>query len=267
MEDSSSALPPSPASSPVAYPPVPRVRESEPAWGFWATLGWLLLSAVVTLAVSVACGVFVGGVVGVASAVRGLPFEPTFQRYEGLLVVVVGCLGTAAAVAMLAVPIRLRRRGFAEYLALRSFDPRQGAIALLSVGVLLAAEMVTSFLLDLPIPDSMIELRGGVIFLPLLWLYVVVAAPLGEEIIFRGFLFRGVAESRAGVAAAVVLASLLWTALHIQYGPYELSWIFVLGLVLGWVRHRSGSTTLCVVLHLLFNASAMIALEIMWTGG
>ena len=81
----------------------------------------------------------------------------------------------------------------------------------------------------------------------------VIVAPAGEEAIFRGFLFRGWARSPRSTWPAIVGISLLWAALHVQYDWTGILQIFVVGLFLGWMRLRSGSTLLTFLLHALFN--------------
>jgi membrane protease YdiL (CAAX protease family) len=81
----------------------------------------------------------------------------------------------------------------------------------------------------------------------------ILVAPAGEEIMFRGFLFRGWARSERSVWPAVVVISLLWAGLHLQYDWTGMLQIFVIGLFLGWMRWRSGSVLLTFLLHALFN--------------
>jgi len=90
-----------------------------------------------------------------------------------------------------------------------------------------------------------------------LLLAIVVLAPVGEEIAFRGFLYRGWAHpGREPLAIAVI--SLIWAAMHIQYDWLGMAQIFALGLLLGWFRWASGSTTLTILMHVLINFEAMI---------
>jgi hypothetical protein len=90
-------------------------------------------------------------------------------------------------------------------------------------------------------------------WLPALLLGAVIVAPAGEEIVFRGFLFRGWARSDRTMWPAIVVISLLWAALHVQYDWTGILQIFVIGLFLGWMRWRSGSLLLTFLLHALFN--------------
>jgi len=75
-------------------------------------------------------------------------------------------------------------------------------------------------------------------------LAVGIAAGVSEETLFRGAL-----QPRFGI----VLTSLLFAVSHVQYGfsPATLI-IFVIGLILGWLRKRSGLMA-CIALHALYN--------------
>ena len=86
-----------------------------------------------------------------------------------------------------------------------------------------------------------------------MWSRAIIVAPAGEEIMFRGFLFRGWARSERSAWPAIVVISVLWAGLHVQYDWTGMLQIFVIGLFLGWVRWRSGSALLTFLLHALFN--------------
>ena len=68
-----------------------------------------------------------------------------------------------------------------------------------------------------------------------------------EEFFARGFLYRGWSESFLGSTGAIVLSSLVWTALHLQYDWFFLGEVFSIGLLLGYIRYRSHSTWLTMV--------------------
>ncbi|MEO7317728.1 MAG: CPBP family intramembrane glutamic endopeptidase, partial [Chthoniobacteraceae bacterium] len=78
--------------------------------------------------------------------------------------------------------------------------------------------------------------------------------PVSEELLFRGFLFRGIAASRAGWIAAILIPNLLWVGMHSQYAAPALTALFVAGCVYGFARHLSGSVVLPILLHMAQNA-------------
>ena len=103
------------------------------------------------------------------------------------------------------------------------------------------------------VTDYNLALYETAYFTPLFWLALIVAAPVFEEILFRGFLFEGVRASRLGGAGAVLLSTAAWTAVHTQYEYFELGVVFTLGLLLGAARLRSGSIYTSLAMHMLNN--------------
>jgi len=99
---------------------------------------------------------------------------------------------------------------------------------------------------------------SGGLSLLLLWLAVIVVTPIGEETLFRGFLFRGWLRSKGDAWPVIVIVALLWALIHVQYDWYVISQVFVSGLMLGWIRWASGSTVLTILLHGLINFEGMI---------
>ncbi len=94
----------------------------------------------------------------------------------------------------------------------------------------------------------------------LLALSLVVLAPLGEELLFRGLMFRGFASLLAVVPAAI-MAGVLFGLAHPQY--YE-TWsllvsICIMGVVLCLMYRRWGFPTV-VAAHLFFNLIPAILL-------
>lgn len=116
---------------------------------------------------------------------------------------------------------------------------------------LLGRSVVTPFQLDIYTTAS----AGG--WLLWLWLAIVVLTPIGEEILFRGFLFRGWLRAPRDAWPVIVVISLLWALIHVQYDWYVIGQIFIVGLLLGWMRWASGSVILTILLHALINAEGM----------
>ena len=78
---------------------------------------------------------------------------------------------------------------------------------------------------------------------------LALTAGIGEEITMRGAL-----QPKLGL----VLTSLFFAALHIQYSWYGMALIFALGMVLGLIRKHSNTTTAMAV-HALYDLAALLA--------
>jgi uncharacterized protein len=168
----------------------------------------------------------------------------------------------AVQVGMLALAARLAGWPIGEYLGLvrPAMRPALIAIAVLIVFLLgydgltylLGRDIVTPFQVD---TYRTARNSGG---LPLLWLTFVIVAPVAEEIMFRGFLFRGWARSESSAIPAIVVISLLFAAIHVQYDWFGMLQVFFIGLLLAIARWQSGSTLLTILMHVLANLWATI---------
>jgi len=96
------------------------------------------------------------------------------------------------------------------------------------------------------------SLVGAIAFI----LVAVVLAPLFEEIVFRGFLFRGLANSFGWVWGALVSAGLFGIA-HLQLDVFLP--LAALGFFLAWSYRRTGSLWAPITMHAVFNAIAVLA--------
>jgi membrane protease YdiL (CAAX protease family) len=171
-------------------------------------------------------------------------------------------LATPAAIAVLWVAVRRTGRVFSEYLAL-NWPSRDAIVSVLGVmTIFLTVEAFVTIKLGLTRPQASSDpVVVGASGLMVFAVVICIAAPVLEEFVFRGFMFRGWSQSFLGPIGAIVLTSALWAMLHSQYGWYDRSWIFVSGLVLGYFRLRSNSTWLTVVAHSAMN------MEILFLGG
>jgi membrane protease YdiL (CAAX protease family) len=136
------------------------------------------------------------------------------------------------------------------------------------LAVLLAAFAV--FLFDLgyaglvtritgkPLPDQAILAWLSLGAQGLSWLAVVgivLAGPIAEEIVFRGLLF-GALEKRLPAGWTISITATCFALAHLQ--PIYFVPIFAVGLMLGWVRHKSGGIALPLVIHCLNNAVGLL---------
>jgi membrane protease YdiL (CAAX protease family) len=83
--------------------------------------------------------------------------------------------------------------------------------------------------------------------------------PLTEEIFFRGFVFAGLTP-RLGVPRAIIVSALVFSAFHLSIGV--LLPIFVTGMLLAWLYHRTGSLWPGIAAHAGQNALAVSAVII-----
>lgn len=89
----------------------------------------------------------------------------------------------------------------------------------------------------------------------------VVVAPLVEELVFRGYLFKAWRHTRLGLWGTLVLTSMLFTALHLgQYSGMLLVYLFAFSIILGLAREKTGSIVTPLVLHVVNNVIGVIAL-------
>ena len=90
----------------------------------------------------------------------------------------------------------------------------------------------------------------------LLILTMVVIAPIYEEVMFRGFMWAGLAKP-LGFWWASIATSLVFAWIHGQYTPIEGVAIVALAMVFSWARAKSNSLGLPIVLHIMNNGLAM----------
>lgn len=87
---------------------------------------------------------------------------------------------------------------------------------------------------------------------------IILVAPVGEELLFRGLLFYRISKTRLGTAGAILIPALLFSVAHVQYDASVLVVIFIDGMFFGVVRHMSGSVLVTILLHSLGNLYAVI---------
>ncbi len=192
---------------------------------------------------------------------RGIVQMPDFSS-DGIAVSIVIFVSIPVQLVLLYLMVQRPGATAVDYLGLRL--PSRGelmfglaaTIALIIAGNalswVLGRFIVTRFQLDI---YSTAAAAG---WLPLLWLAVVVVTPIGEETLFRGFLFRGWLRSPRDAWPVISSTAFLWAIVHVQYDWYIIGQVFCFGLLLGWLRWASGSTILTMLLHGLINFEGML---------
>jgi membrane protease YdiL (CAAX protease family) len=162
-----------------------------------------------------------------------------------------------------------------DYLPVTRLDARAHTLAvrgLLVAGGTVAAYVVASLWLYGVLPASGSNPRVEALaseswFLLLLSTLVggVVIVPLADELVFRGFLFRGLMESRFGAAGAIVGAAIASGLSHSVTGT-GWDWVvlhMIVGLMLGWLRWRTGSITAPLLVHAMINTPVALVVMLM----
>ncbi len=85
-------------------------------------------------------------------------------------------------------------------------------------------------------------------------LIIVLAAPILEEIFFRGFIFKTLLEkSRTWIAFLV--SGVIFAGIHLEFGTFMP--LFILGLILNWIFFKTKSIYPGILFHIINNAIAL----------
>jgi membrane protease YdiL (CAAX protease family) len=229
-------------------------------WGFWSTTAFGLIAIAAWFAAQLLAAFFVLAYLGVSRDASD--FEVQTLASHALTIAVATIVAMPAPIAAIAVAARLARCAPVDYLAM--YWPRRShlIVGIAIIAVLLPLGDLASWLTgrDL-VPPAVVDAyrsarSSGT--LVLLAVALIVAAPLMEELLFRGFFFPGYARSRLGPWGAILLTSAGWAVMHVQYETFYVVQIFVLGCAFGWLRWSSGSTLLTVILHAIVNTAALV---------
>ena len=225
-------------------------QQPDPPWGPGATVAWTLTALLLGVVVASAFyGIWTGG-------------EPRSSTTSDGVVIAFGTFISAPMqIAVVIFAAQLRRWPPAIYLGL--VPPRRVELVI-ALAFILALNAVFDGVLYISgreiVPQFQVDAwRSAADAGWLVWLLVaiIVVAPIGEEVIFRGFLYRGLAKPGFEIHAIGGIA-LAWALLHIQYDWFGMAQIFLAGLVLGWFRWASGSTLLTIAMHVLINLESML---------
>ena len=174
---------------------------------------------------------------------------------------------TAATVAVIVVVARSKGRGSPATdfgLKVRLFDgwylAAGLALALLSTALLWPI-VELGHLNDTSQEVKRIFDRSTGVELGLLVVGVVAIAPVGEELLFRGVLLRGL-QRRLSTVQAVFVSALSFALVHVALDPgagFGVPALMLLGLVSAWRAVQTGSLSQSIWLHAGFNLLVVLA--------
>ena len=142
----------------------------------------------------------------------------------------------------------------ARRLGLRRFHPSAVLWMLAAIGAYFAFAIAYVLLVGEPEQEDIAESFGSV---PVQVLLIVIAAPISEEICFRGMLYGGLRERWPRLVAAL-FAGLVFGALHALTGLSAVPPLIAFGFVLCLLYERTGSIVPGIVLHMLNNSVALV---------
>jgi CAAX protease family protein len=199
---------------------------------------------------------------------------PVSRQADIAMGVVVFIISTLLEAIFLIVPLfvvlRLRVQGVRWRARLGWLGLRRTALGpavvvfVVGLGVALAGSALYSWVvttLHLPLQtntDALLAQGRSQPFTTLgLLVAAALAAPICEEIFFRGFAFAGLLKGMS-LAPAILLSSAVFAVAHADLG--SLVPLFIIGLPLAWARWRTDSLWPSVAIHMANNTLAAVTL-------
>lgn len=108
-----------------------------------------------------------------------------------------------------------------------------------------------------PVPRDQDLISGLDIVSPFFVVITVFAAPIFEELIFRGIILHGFLK-RQPPWRAILISSLLFAIAHLNLPQFVNA--LMLGIMIGWVYWKTESLWLCVLIHFVNNLCATLLL-------
>ena len=217
------------------------------------------------------CGLVIGIVGGgiAAAVIPGGDAHGTLSPAAIDVATVIQDLGFVAAVLVIAArfaPVRARQLGLV--------GPRSAwqAVVLVPVAIVLVSLLAYAWFAALgrsgQEKEFVKEIGGnaGTLSVLAVCALVCVVAPICEELLFRGFIFRSLANWRGPLPAALLTGALFGVVHGLSAPAVDLVPLALLGIVLCALYQLTGSLYPCIALHLLNNALALGSDESWGTG-
>lgn len=219
----------------------------------------------VTLAVAALPWLFVLTMTGLRCLVLGTPFGETAAHVSRDLVTLSLSQALALGLVLFAVLQAERAPSYREALFLLPV-PRVALLVALLAGLAMhfvITELANVIEVFVPRPIE-VKLRFAALLSPKTFLEglglgfaLIIVAPVGEELVFRGLVLPRLAL-RAGTIEAIVLTSMLFGASHGAGGPHAVVPATLAGLVLAYVSRAQRSVLPAIAMHAGSNALPLL---------
>ena len=185
------------------------------------------------------------------------------QSYQKVITFTSFIIGQGLMVVPLVLYLRFKKLSIIDSIRFKTLkNTSVWPIILFSLGlIVLSDELDRIIQIYITTPKYIVDLNhllkpeslfGGF----LLFFAVVILAPLGEEIIFRGFLQQILEKQWQDTTRAVLFTALLFSLIHMN--PYWFFQIYILGVFLGFLAWKTNSIIAPLILHGLNNFIALL---------
>jgi len=113
---------------------------------------------------------------------------------------------------------------------------------------------------SMPVPEFMQQMfmelasQNGV----LSFITLVIAAPILEELIFRGIILDGLLK-RYSPVKSIIISSVLFGIVHLN--PWQFISAVIIGFFIGWVYYKTRKLSLAILIHMTNNFLAFIMMR------
>lgn len=212
---------------------------------------WGALAAVLGVLLAIGTGI----VLSVPVAIIDKPPEGgEFSDVANALVQLATALGFLLVPFAIAAGKGATVRVAAARLGLRRFKPKEIKWMFAAIGAYLLFAIAYTAIIGEPKQKDIAEDFGTV---PVQVLLIVIAAPISEEVCFRGMLFGGLRERWPRLIAAL-LSALIFGGLHAITGISAVPVLAVFGFILALLYEKTGSIVPGILLHMLNNSVALL---------
>lgn len=118
-----------------------------------------------------------------------------------------------------------------------------------AVGTILPSTWMQEFLPELD--ESAADTFKSIVHAPMGYAVLCLFAPLVEETVFRGAILRSLLDTKMRPWAAICISAALFGVVHGNLA--QMPHAFIIGILLGWMYHRTRSILPEVVLHWVNN--------------
>lgn len=218
---------------------------------------FLGLQVVSSMFVSMLYGAWLGAEMSANGAIMDVQMitEKT-AAFLGDNIVLIAFVASVLTMLLLMIFFRIRKKKLLQEANWNSISVKDIPYA---IGLGVALVLFISFGFSL-LPESLLEsynqfsgmLMGGLTVTSIM--YTVIAAPIVEEIIFRGLILSRLRKAMP-LPIAIIISSLFFALAHGQL--LWMTYAFILGCVLAIVDVKTDTIAISVIIHMLFNLLGM----------